>query len=637
MNKIDVEHDGIIIGAGLSGLAQGLFLQQYGIDLPIYEQAHRIDDGHHLIWLAPNGLELLTDLELADEVKGHAVAQKEMSFTDHKLRMINQLRASSLRSKTGETILAIKRSDLHQILVSAFKQRGGVIKLGQRIERFEHKPNELLIHMKDGATQSVQYAIAADGIGSSIRTQLFPEATIKYQGIRTWLGHSYCKNASQYVGRTLEAWGHGCRFVMTSLDGKSVYWSALERPEAYESNSAPIPENLSEKLQYIFSGFHGDVIESLQSLDRSQVKRCNFGVVEEMPDYARGRLCLIGDAAHGMPPNMGQGASLGFEDAFWVAKHIAKQKPGKFPDFAGFYKERRAKVSQAMKMANSMNTFFQPKTSIASKARNIVFAVIPRWLNEQGAISFYKKPIEGGLRLPKFLEKPSFLIISLITKLTLLILNARFKIETLQEHHCEEATILLAEEFQRREPLCKVLDIPLSEIQPFFREMVEFNCKKGLSLVATDKDGQVVACISNDEHKDPFIPLKHEPSEKLQLIHELLDRHPIPQSFDTSETRIFNAGIVAIKSKIGINQLLPLLMYESGRRLYEKGFRIGYAKITNPAVVRSLNQLDRSLPKRMFKLRSKIWPREAEISSQKPFAMYEKPIYLFSWKLRRLV
>ena len=637
MTKVNVRHAGIIIGAGLSGLAQGLFLQQYGIDLPIYEQATSIDDGHHLIWLAPNGLELLADLELIYEVKRHAVAQKEMSFTDRKLRMVNQLRESSLRSKTGETILAIRRCDLHQILISAFKQRGGSIKLGQRIQRFEHTSDALLIHMQDSETRRVQYAIAADGIGSATRAQLFPESAIEYQGIRTWLGHSACKNASQYIGRTLEAWGHGCRFVMTSLDGKSVYWSALERPETYESNNAPIPDDLSERLQQVFSGFHDDVIESLQSLDRSQVKRCNFGIVEGMPDYARGRLCLIGDAAHGMPPNMGQGASLGFEDAFWVAKHIAKHKQGVPPKFSGFYKERKSKVSQAMKMANSMNTLFQPKTLMASKARNIFFAALPRWLNEQGAIAFYKKPIEGGIRLPKVLEKPSFLMLSLFTKLTLLILNARFKIETLQEQHCEQAAILLAEEFERREPLCKTLDIPLSEIRPFFREMVEFNCQKGLSLVATDKNGQVVACISNDEHTDPFIPLKHEPSEKLQLIHDLLEQHPIPQSFDASEARIFNAGLVAIKSKVGRNQLLPLLMYESGRRLHQKGFRIGYAKITNPAVVRSLNQLDRALPRRMFKLRSKIWPRDSDISGQKPFAMYDKPIYLFSWQLRGLV
>ena len=637
MTSLAKKEDGVIIGSGISGLAQGLFLQQYGIDLPIVERSDNSDDGHHLIWLAPNGLELLAELDLLEDVKAVAVPQDEMSFTNSNLKMINQLRAKSLMKKTGETILAIRRADLYTIMKASFKNRGGVVRYGKKVERIEHRKDSLALFLSDGTVEEYQYMIAADGIGSNIRGQLFPESRIEYQGIRTWLGHSPSKNASKYIGRTLEAWGEGCRFVMTSLDGESIFWSALERPEEYASNGAPIPDDLSEKLQYLFSDFHEDVLDCLKSFENKNVKRCNFGVVKDMKEYARGRVCIIGDAAHGMPPNMGQGASLGLEDAFWVAKHIAKTPSNKVPSFAGFYSSRKAKVTQAMNMANSMNTLFQPKSALGSTIRNIAFGLVPRYINEQGAISFYKKPIEKGIRLPKSLESFVFKFIALVTKVVLYFCNYRFKVEPLRPEHSTEAATLMAKEFERREPLCKALNIPYSEIEPFFKEMVDFNASRGLSFVVTDKQGSLVACVSNEDHTDPFIPERHMPSNNLQLIHSLLEQHQMPRSVTENGNKTFNAGLVAIKGNIGRHQLLPFIMYETGRLLYDEGYRSGYAKITNPAVVRSLNRLERSLPKRFFKLQSKIWPEKIAINGEKPFAAYSNPIYLFSWNLRKLV
>ena len=70
---------------------------------------------------------------------------------------------------------------------------------------------------------------------------------------------------------------------MTSLDGESIFWSALERPKEYASNGAPIPDDLSDKLQYLFSDFHQDVLDCLKSFENKNVKRCNFGVVKDIP------------------------------------------------------------------------------------------------------------------------------------------------------------------------------------------------------------------------------------------------------------------------------------------------------------------------------------------------------------------
>ena len=138
---------GVIIGAGVAGVAAGIFAQKRGLQLPIYERAAESAAGNHLLWIAPNGQRILARLGLLEQEQ-----EVFLSFLGHA------------------------------------------------------KP---LVH---------SYVIAADGMGSLVRSTIFPGSRVSHQGLRTWLGECVTPVAASFVGTTTEAWGNGTNELAPRLD-----------------------------------------------------------------------------------------------------------------------------------------------------------------------------------------------------------------------------------------------------------------------------------------------------------------------------------------------------------------------------------------------------------------------------------
>lgn len=368
---------GVIIGAGIAGLATAIFAKEHGLSVALLERSAEIDCDDHLLWIAPNGLHILERMGLVDEVLKASVPQEGMIFATKKLTPLMTLSGDSLRRSCGYPIVAIRRRDLWQTLERRWRDLGEEIRFGNRVDRIDTTGNMVSIHL-EGSDDPLKapWVIGADGMGSKVRAAIAPHSAVRYQGIRTWLGLSVTPAAERYVGRTIEAWGKGTRFVLTSMDGRTVHFSALERPSHYESNSAPIPNDTLGRLQRLFDGYHPDVSAVLRAADPESLVRCNFGVVDGLNDPCRGAVAVVGDAAHGMPPNMGQGASLGLEDALWVVKTI-KYLDDPEAAFRTYGQGRNRRVREMRMLANSMNSLFQPQSSLACLARDALSALIP--------------------------------------------------------------------------------------------------------------------------------------------------------------------------------------------------------------------------------------------------------------------
>jgi 2-polyprenyl-6-methoxyphenol hydroxylase-like FAD-dependent oxidoreductase len=375
---INSHSHGMIIGAGIAGIATAVFAREHGIGADLYERSAEIRCDDHLLWIAPNGLHLLAELGVLDQVLQTSVAQEGMIFATKKLIPVMTLTGDSLRRSCGYPIVAVRRRDLWQALEGRLRRCGGEIHFGHTIERLEQERDGVVVHFA-GESQPVMapWVIGGDGMGSKVRTAIAPGSAVEYQGIRTWLGKSETPVAKDYVGRTIEAWGRGCRFVLTSLDGQTVHFSALERSTQYESNGAPIRGDTLARLQRLFCDFHPHVVSILEAADPHSLVRCNFGVVSGLKEPFRGRIAVIGDAAHGMPPNMGQGASLGLEDALWITKMLNCLGSEPESAFRVYAQGRQRRVDEMRFLANAMNGLFQPEKRWACLARDFIAALIP--------------------------------------------------------------------------------------------------------------------------------------------------------------------------------------------------------------------------------------------------------------------
>ncbi len=398
---------GIIVGAGIAGIATALFSHDFGVDLDIYEQDSGPTSSDHLLWLAPNGLRVLERLGLIDAVLKASVSQNIMGFTNRRMESLLALRGESLITKCSYPIVAIKRCDLMSILFHELDRKGLKVRWGQTLTKVEiieggSKEDKKLRIDIGGQTLDVSYLIGADGIGSQVRAHVAPEAKVHYQGIRTWLGRSdHVPIAPKHVGQTLEVWGTGTRFVLTSMDGKTVYWSALERDPQYVSNSAPIPDGTLNRLNRLFTDYHADVRMTLHHGVKNSLVRCNFGVVTGVERPFKDNIILVGDAAHGMPPNMGQGASLGLEDGLWTAYGLATAGVADFESvFNRIAAQRALRVKPILKIANSMNQMFQPESSWGSFVRDRLAGLMPETLAQRQMESLYQPsfPPHKGFR-----------------------------------------------------------------------------------------------------------------------------------------------------------------------------------------------------------------------------------------------
>lgn len=381
----------VVVGGGVAGIAMGLFAKQKGLHIPVYEQSSKEKSRAHVIWIASNGMALLEKLGVIDEIKSCSTPQTEMLFTSSWFDPCMRLDSTQLSKSLGHSIWAIHRKDLYQILLNAFLKTGGEIHFDQHLESLDcHSKGVELCFKNQEQPVSCQYVIAADGIGSVTRKICFPEAKVIYQCIRTYLGHSKTDVSQHFVGKTIEAWGKHTRFVLTSLDGKTTHWSALKRCKEYENHSVPMPKNLSQFLRNSFSEYHPYIQEILACMDETQIQRCNFGVVSGLPKYHNERVCLIGDAAHGMPPNMGQGASLALEDAYCLVNLLVQNNQTFLGAVRQWEKVRRPRVKKMVNLSTKMNTYFQPDNSFLRVIRDHLIPLIPNVITQKQTEHLYK-------------------------------------------------------------------------------------------------------------------------------------------------------------------------------------------------------------------------------------------------------
>lgn len=394
-----MSHHGIILGAGIAGLATAIFARRQGLKVELYERADVPQIADHLIWIAPNGMQLLSQLGLAEDLLKRAVAQEGMIFSNRLLKPLMTLHGSALRRSCGFPIVALRRHDLWHALNRLWLREGGVTHYGVRLDTIKACESHVELYVSDATSPiTAAWLIGADGMGSAVRSHIAPSARIAYQGIRTWLGQAKTPIAARYIGQTIEAWGSGTRFVLTSLDGELVYFSALERPDAYESNGAPISANTLPRLQTLFSEYHYEVSEVLAAAEPASLIRCNFGVVVDIPTIHRGRLALVGDAAHGMPPNMGQGASLALEDALWVTHELAK-RDDPASAFGAYARARQARVAEMRRLANAMNDLFQPRSWWAQTLRDTIAPLVPDRLTAYRMGEMYQAAVPTSLTM----------------------------------------------------------------------------------------------------------------------------------------------------------------------------------------------------------------------------------------------
>ncbi|GAA4197690.1 FAD-dependent monooxygenase [Microbispora amethystogenes] len=332
----------VVVGAGIGGLTAALALARNGWQVTVLEQAASIEPVGAGLAVAPNALRALDMIGFGDEVRKLSAIQGEAGLRRPSGRWLSRTTAEDAAARYGDSIVLLTRSALVGILAARLPE--GALRLGTRAEPEPADPGTGLVTLATPAgTETIQadLVVAADGIRSRTRAALFPgHPEPVYAGVTSWRAIVPC---AEQVGAS-ETWGAGLVFGVMPLAGGQVYCYA----------TAPVAAGLraeSEKDELIrlFGRWHDPIPALLAAADPGAVLRHDiYSLDTPLPAFHSGRIALLGDAAHPMTPNLGQGACQAIEDAVVLARHVSpggRPAENPAPGLAAYSRERLARTT----------------------------------------------------------------------------------------------------------------------------------------------------------------------------------------------------------------------------------------------------------------------------------------------------
>ncbi|WP_126972639.1 FAD-dependent monooxygenase [Gynurincola endophyticus] len=345
-----------IIGAGIGGLTTAIALLQKGIDVMLFEKTANIEAVGAGIALAPNAMQIFREMGLFNEVSAAGMSMDHFVIADEQLNTLQKFAPTVFKSK--ETLgLSIGRAALHELLFS--KIPPGKVFLHHHFNSFELIEDQVLLHFHNQPSQKVDWLVGADGIHSNIRKQLFPDSTLIQANQICWRGLIHTNEVVPAV--STELWGRGKRFGFSPIDQHTIYWYALV-------NSHHLPAEWN--AQYIveqFTEYHPRVKNLILSTPADKIVLHPIQELKPLRNWFNHRVVLIGDAAHAMTPNMGQGACQAIIDAYTLAEIFRKnEKP------ETFQKIRKRPVGKIVTLSRIIGRIAQSESKWLVTTRNFI-------------------------------------------------------------------------------------------------------------------------------------------------------------------------------------------------------------------------------------------------------------------------
>lgn len=345
-----------IIGAGIGGLATAIALEKKGYSTRIFEQAKAIKPVGAGIILANNAMQVFEKLGLRIKIEQHGNPISSMNITKANLKPLSKVDLSFFEQKYQVKNIAIHRGTLQQILIKALKNSS--LHLNHRLDKLEVDQQTSLLSFKNGKQIQSSMLIGADGIHSVVRQHLFPKNEIRNAKQICWRGISQFNLPPEYRNELNEAWGKEDRFGFVQIAKDKVYWYALK---SFKERSK---EFQVKDLENYFAQYNPLVQQLILNTAKTQIHTAEMTDLKPNHHWYKGNICLIGDAAHAMTPNMGQGACQSIVDAYLLANCMDKYKSPEA--FAVFQKLRLPNVHKVVKtswmigkMAHLSNPFLR--------------------------------------------------------------------------------------------------------------------------------------------------------------------------------------------------------------------------------------------------------------------------------------
>jgi 2-polyprenyl-6-methoxyphenol hydroxylase-like FAD-dependent oxidoreductase len=331
----------IVVGGGIGGLAAAVALHRMGWQAVVLERAAELREIGAGMSQAPNALRTLDELGVGAQARAVGVP----THASGNLRLPDGQYLQRARPGDATAMLAFHRADLHRVLLDAVP--AGWMRTGAEVTAVRQEDGGVTV-TGDGVEVSGELVVAADGIRSTVRRSLWPDVpSPRFLGRTAWLGIADMAGLPGSI-----TMGPGGYVLIHPVSRGRAYW-------AYVTTAAQpgvrYPQEKSEAARRLAS-WHAPIPALIAATPEEEVVHIDICDLDPLPTYVRGRVALLGDAAHAMSPDRGQGAGQSLEDAVVLAAALAGEPTGAFMVEAALHRydaERRPRTQATARGARA--------------------------------------------------------------------------------------------------------------------------------------------------------------------------------------------------------------------------------------------------------------------------------------------
>jgi salicylate hydroxylase len=336
----------IIVGGGIGGLFAAKALLTCGLDVQLYEQAPELGEVGAGVYITPNSVRQLQRVGLGEQVEKYGA---RVGPASHYFRADGTpIAPVQVTDSSGWSAnFGMHRADFVDFLAASLPN--GIVHTGHRCTGFVQEGDKARVTFANGASAEADLVVAADGIHSELRPYVFPPSQPVFSGTVAYRGTVAHERLPDFPNERWQMWlGKGRHFLVFPLRaGKLLNYVGFvpADKEMKESWSAPGDPDM---LRADFAGWAEPIVQLLSKVEKTF--RWALYDREPMPTWTKGRLTLLGDAAHPMLPHLGQGANQAIEDGMALATILSRvdnaQAPAALVAYERLRRERVAEVQR---------------------------------------------------------------------------------------------------------------------------------------------------------------------------------------------------------------------------------------------------------------------------------------------------
>lgn len=383
----------------MCGLSAAIFLKNANIPFRIFDASDGPTDIGGTVTIFPNGMKVLRDCGVKDSMVAQGVSTRRAVIQDHFGRQFSTITMGA-EELYDEPTITIRRALLHKILIEKAESLGVRVEYGKRLAAVSQDQDRVSALFEDTTRAEGAILVGADGVHSMVRDYVVPgNGGPAYSGLVFFAGFvsdqeliskaDLDRNAQYVTVGPIGFFGYS-HVAPETEPGSTVLWNCYLRQDDRIPSAdlrTMTDEAIRRRVMDAHQGWHWPILDMIEN--STTFCRTSIFEVIGLDRWSRGRVMVIGDAAHAMNPVAGQGANMALEDAQLLVELLKHEELPVEEVFRHFEAVRKPRVTRAARRAHRSSKLTMVRVSgLKQWVRNVAYAALTRvtpdrWTNRK--------------------------------------------------------------------------------------------------------------------------------------------------------------------------------------------------------------------------------------------------------------